>query len=284
MKHDVEPAGLLSFYFHPSIVNSDSEGAMAIMDLIAGKDVETTGFDIQFHGPHPNWFRIITQEHFPGIPDTVFRHDSLFCFRQYDRDKLSLEWRAVIDSLKTGESDKTRLEVIKNLENRVTWISCMNVATQDTRDSLMAENIVWLVRNIYPGEKIIFLAHNEHINKLNFYFRRMVEWLPDTMMKKSYVLGMSAYQGTTGSLTGRPVPLPKNKRNSLERILNSSGYDIVFCDFSKQVPSRENSWMFKKIRRQGRMRSEKKMIPAEFFDGMIQVKNVKATSFDQGNK
>ena len=280
IKNNIELDSLLSFYYNSRMINSDSEGGMTLMELIAKSDIETTGFDIQFSGSNPNRFRIITQKYIKGIPDSVFYHDSLFCCNNYDRKNLLDEWNIVMQQVEINEQDKIAKEIRKNLENRINWLSFLPFKTQDIRDSLMAENITWLIRNIYPDEKIIFLAHNEHINKLNFNFTCMGELLPDTLIKESYVLGLTAYQGTTGLLIGQTVSLPGNKRNSLESILNSAGYDYVFCDFSKQIPLKNNSWMFEKIKRQSRVRSHQQIIPNKFFDGIIQIKSVNATSFD----
>src|SRR6202012_3968505 len=46
------------------------------------------------------------------------------------------------------------------------------------RDSLMADNVVWLNRVRFPGSKIVVWAHDEHVSKsinrerMNYFFRR----------------------------------------------------------------------------------------------------------------
>jgi len=280
IKDKINLDSLLSFYYNPNMVNSLSKGANSLMNVISDSEVKTTGFDILISSTKPNRFRIITQNYFPFIPDSVFVHDSLFFCQKFDIHTLVNEWNTVISKIKIDSSDKIALEVKKNLENRVAWFSIIPNVNQDKRDSLMAENIIWLIENIYPKEKIIFLAHNEHINKLNFNYTRMGELIPDTILNNSYVLGLTAYQGKTGLLNGQTVTLPKNRRNSLESILNSTNYDIVFCDFSKQILSKKNSWMFEKVKRQSRSKSNGYIIPYKFYDGVIQIKKVNATIYD----
>ncbi|WP_267907826.1 erythromycin esterase family protein [Viridibacillus soli] len=57
---------------------------------------------------------------------------------------------------------------VKTLEDRIKFIEMMMYSTKEGyefRDRIMADNVEWLIKVIYPGKKVILWAHNDHLAK-----------------------------------------------------------------------------------------------------------------------
>lgn len=93
------------------------------------------------------------------------------------------------------------------------------------RDSLMAEN---LLDEASPGQKIVLLAHNGHVQKTrNIYSRSMGEILKSRLGEKYQCMGLVTSAGTytafnsgAGRVT-RDNPLPDEEANSFEAVFAS---------------------------------------------------------------
>ncbi len=252
-------------------------GAKSLMDFFKDNDLQITGVDIDLE--RPIRFQQILRKHFPNIPETVLLQDSLIT-TSYSKKRglLFNSWDTIlIDSSIFNFNDTRVQEINEALINKVNWLYKEKRNSHNKRDSVMARNIVRLITDFYPDEKIIFWAHNEHISKKNPFMTSMNELLPDSIMSKSYVLGLYGFQGETGVRDSGPVQLVKNKRNSLGSIMNCAGYEIAFCDFSKQIKTESNSWMFEKIQTISWAFQRPKIVPIEYYDGIIQIKNISST-------
>ncbi len=68
------------------------------------------------------------------------------------------------------------------------------------RDSLMAENLFWLMRNLIPNKKIILWAHNGHIDKkpsIGNPYKWLGNYVKEYFMDASYHIGLFAQKGET---------------------------------------------------------------------------------------
>jgi hypothetical protein len=112
----------------------------------------------------------------------------------------------------------------------------------NTRDKQMAANLNWLVRTKYRDEKIIVWAHNYHVSKYAGYYPEKflnnavtmgTTFTEDSLlMRQTYIIGFSSYEGTAGRLYTKTYKLKKPKANSFENWLNPT-YDFAFVDFKK---------------------------------------------------
>lgn len=115
----------------------------------------------------------------------------------------------------------------------------------DTRDKQMAENLIWLKEN-NPGKKIIcwgatshFLYNSSEIKMMKFpynimdnYYKKqpmMGQYVKDKYGSKVYTVGFIAYQGKFG--LSRRKDIKPAKENSLEYLMEKSGYDNCFLSF-----------------------------------------------------
>lgn len=108
-----------------------------------------------------------------------------------------------------------------------------------------ARNLRWLIEQEYPGQKVIFWAHNVHV--ANAYFGPafkdihlqpqaddmkpvgvyMADWLGD----KIYTIGFAYFEGAERSLGNNDViPIPPAPSGSLEARLHALGKPYVFLN------------------------------------------------------
>jgi erythromycin esterase len=286
-----------------SIINQqrvlfDSDGRCTeTLDLIKYLDstnISVTGFDVQITSLAI--FYSIIRKHFCKFPESLIKEDSLLLSisdannqpdtlneieRKIEIDNwrkeivnLVCSWEDILkDSSIFGEKNRTTILLKKSIQERTSWLKLIPNISPECRDSVMAANLVWMIRELFPNEKIIIWAHNEHIAKKSDSFHNMGSMLPDSISEKSYVLGLYAYQGYSG-VYGSSVKLVKNKRNSLGAIINSANYEISFCDFSNQSRDKQNLWMFKKMKTISWAFQRPIIIPAVYYDGIIQIKDI----------
>ncbi|HNW99203.1 MAG TPA: erythromycin esterase family protein [Bacteroidales bacterium] len=255
-----------------------------LVKYLRKNDIVTTGFDVQLS--NTAIFSPAVRYYFK-ITDSILNDDSLFCVNaqnSIDAHTLAKKWNNAITGISGYDTLSSFAKCIyKSIKTRADWMERMPNISSPMRDSLMAANFLWLIKNMYPKEKVIILAHNEHIAKFNpafkdkkKYYGSMGQYLQDSIWEKSYVMGIYAFQGQTGNY-GPLCTISANKRNSLGAIFNCTGYDISFCDFLSQNKSVENNWMFKKkIKTVSYCFQRYKMVPADHYDGIIMVKNVHA--------
>lgn len=114
------------------------------------------------------------------------------------------------------------------------------------RDTLMANNLRWLIQEGFPGRKIIVWAHNAHV--MNAYFAAdwrsvhlepqpggmkpsgmfLAEWLKED----AYTIALTTYEGQGGWVTAdRVSPIAPAVEGSLESRLHRLGKPYVFLDF-----------------------------------------------------
>lgn len=108
------------------------------------------------------------------------------------------------------------LQVIKNIKATNTDIrNFKDYLTNSVRDSMMAENIYWLMNNKFKNQKIIVWAANTHISKQHFSisnpypFKSMGSFLKSKLREEdSYTLGFTSRGGTHGIFRSTKISKP----------------------------------------------------------------------------
>ncbi|MGF7048265.1 erythromycin esterase [Paenibacillus sp. DS2015] len=123
--------------------------------------------------------------------------------------------------------------------------------SMEWRDKAMLDNLIWLATDVYPTEKFIVWAHNDHIRKEQsevmgspYPVQMMGEMLPDEMKKYSYVLGLYAASGQTADNMGEIHDVLPLEPGTVESILSAGGSPYTFIDLRYRNNERGNSWMF----------------------------------------
>ena len=118
----------------------------------------------------------------------------------------------------------------------------------DARDSTMADNVIWLINNFFPNDKVIVIAHNFHIAKYNKKQEVMGEVLKATYGDAMYSLGVFASKGSFNNNSGEKedMSVPENTRLDIKHIINALSGDVNFLDIPK-TEGKFDRWLFSDI-------------------------------------
>lgn len=124
--------------------------------------------------------------------------------------------------------------------------------SSNARDLQMANNLKWLVENKYPSDKIIVWAANAHVAKyadssttnLNDKIIRMSSYFTrdSSLLKKSYIIGFTSYEGEAGRLGMKTFKIRKPKSDGFENWINKN-IDYAFVDFKKYSGDSEQFYL-----------------------------------------
>lgn len=152
----------------------------------------------------------------------------------------------------------------------------------NTRDRQMAINLKWLVQTKYPNEKIIVWAHNYHISKYSGHYPEEFLNKATTMgtvftqdsllMKQTYIIGFTSYQGTAGRLFEKTYKLEKPKTASFENWINTK-YNYAFVDF-KEYNSADNEMFFLSGSIKGKHHTSHRAEWSRIFDGVFFIRDM----------
>ena len=116
------------------------------------------------------------------------------------------------------------------------------------RDSIMAENVDYLIKNRYPNEKIILWGANYHLMNDLFKIEKFRNkeynnptgyYLKKKLGEKYYSVAFVPYGGVTGQkgLLGLMKSRAKTKKGSLERYIHNAYNDCDYAFISTRQPS-----------------------------------------------
>ncbi len=152
--------------------------------------------------------------------------------------------------------------------------------TQTVRDKQMAENLLWLYRYKFKGQKIIVWAHNYHVAKNTWdafpsrsgRHTSMGHNLWQSLKDSMYILGFDSYEGRAGRIVVKDFEIPKPKKESLESWLAASNNEYAFVDFKqyrKNNPS-SNELFFMK----GKYHENADAKWTDVFDGVFYIRTM----------
>ncbi len=129
-------------------------------------------------------------------------------------------------------------------------------SSSHARDSQMAANLQWLSEVKFPKEKIIVWAANAHVARYHDSSRKgtitaMGSFLTsdEKLMKNTYIIGFTSYEGNAGRLGSAIYPVRKPKSNGFENWIDKS-YDYAFVDFRSYLakkPARSEPFYLKAL-------------------------------------
>lgn len=164
--------------------------------------------------------------------------------------------------------------------------------SMEWRDQAMLDNLLWLATEVYPNEKFIVWAHNDHIRKAHsevmgspYPVKLMGERLPEEWKKYSYVLGLYPVSGKTSDNSGAVHDVLPLEEGSIESIVSqASRSSYTFIDLKYRSNERGNSWMF-----EPRYAYSWGMIPESFvardqYDGLLLIDDVHPPQYIRGSK
>lgn len=150
------------------------------------------------------------------------------------------------------------------------------------RDHMMAENLEWLLTELYPNEKVIVWAHNFHIFK-NYKtlmgYKPVGSLLSKKITEDSYYIGLFTYQGTIVSNDGSEYPMQKPRKKSLEDYLNYKEAEVGFLDFSRMIIKPENKWISRRTIILDSGSFERLIVPNKQLDAVFFIKKVSPPNY-----
>lgn len=216
------------------------------------------------------------QRYYPLYAGRVISFDSLVYF-----DRIADSINQELKSLPDSSFIKILMKSLKAYTSQHIYSAQGDYNTLIVRDLQMAEDLLWLYRYRYAGQKIIIWSHNYHAGK-NMYDafplkkygkhismgNELAKVLKDTM----YVLGFSSYNGRAGRIYLKQFKVPKPKKQSLENWMAAKDPAYAFVDLKKFRESNpgDSSLFFMK----GKYHKNAKAIWAQVFDGVFYIRDM----------
>nr|WP_297169244.1 erythromycin esterase family protein [uncultured Dysgonomonas sp.] len=215
------------------------------------------GFDIQLTGQIPDSIRTKDLEkyltskgiylneylYYPLIRDKMGRYFENYFADQLTRDdKIGVlsDLDKIMVQLKTNQSieDQIYYRYLWGIKERYKSVwkdkEVGSVQRMQLRDSLMANNLVWLSDSVFSNKKIIVWLSNIHaVNNLNdsinIPFKTLGQYMNQHFHENLYTIVFSSY-GRANSGNGLSGKL-SNK--SVEYLLHRNGGNLAYLDFNK---------------------------------------------------
>ncbi|UCH97757.1 MAG: erythromycin esterase family protein [Candidatus Aminicenantes bacterium] len=151
-----------------------------------------------------------------------------------------------------------------------------------SRDTAMAENILWLCRTYFPDRKIIIWAHNYHIMKdlafVGLYpgqyerFKKLKNvgphgrFLNRQMGDRVYTIGITGYQGSWGYVGEESNSLAAPEPGSLGDLFHQVNQPFCFLDFRGLSPSH---WLRQPLSGRFSFWESQKAYWTQLYDGVL---------------
>ena len=241
-----------------------------LMAFVKNKNISVAGFDVQRTGN--NFYQLLrgnnlSREDSLGIIDlearfskakrTVAKRKSHYDSINKSTQKLISDYKQIKNKFKEEYKTTNSFKLIqRTLYNRIQFLSYMlkwqktkDYRTRwEARDRVMADNVIWLIDNFFPKDKVIVIAHNFHIAKYNKEEEVMGEFLKATYGDNMYGLGVFASKGSYSNNSGRKeeLSIPDNTRLDIKHIINALSGNVNFLDIPK-TEGEFDKWLFSKI-------------------------------------
>ncbi|HEV2735223.1 MAG TPA: erythromycin esterase family protein [Longimicrobiaceae bacterium] len=142
------------------------------------------------------------------------------------------------------------------------------------RDPGMADNITFLLREMYPDKKIIVWAHNAHIRhagQATTYApgNRMGTFVAERHRAELYTVGLYMYRGTSASNSRQTMAVTPHEAGSLESVLYRTRRKYAFVDLLGQPRSGGSEWIFQPVTAKEWGQSAYRMVPRDQYDGIL---------------
>jgi len=204
----------------------------ALMDYVKSQNIAISGFDVQKTGGSfvyllnhvAQKYRLDSvdvyslESRYGAITKELTNKKAVYDSLKVKTSTLTHDYQAVqekISDIITGSTSKDLLFTEITLKNRITYLTYMLQFLEDknwnkrwaARDLTMANNILWLIDNIYRGQQVIIIGHNFHIGKYNENETVMGEVLKAKYDKEMYSIGVFAGSGAYSDNFGKTVEM-----------------------------------------------------------------------------
>ncbi len=152
------------------------------------------------------------------------------------------------------------------------------------RDAAMADNLAFLLRELYPDKKILVWAHNFHIRHDNTATasnaqRTMGSFTVQQFRDDLYTIGLYMNRGLAAFNDRTIYTISAAPAESLEWVLFNVGPPAVFVDFLHQTSEAGNDWIFKPLFTREWGLYPVFMAPRDQYDGVLFIDMVTAPAY-----
>lgn len=249
-KNELTPAELTYGFFG----GWRNQSRRNLMDFIKEMDLSFAGFDSQRFGR--SFQETLRKEAIRHTEDSLLYSDLEKQFTSvssrlrslpYDSirvetEKLISDYERILEILEDNGGD---IIISRTILNRIEYLRYYLEFTQNgdwsarfgARESIMAENIIWLAENIFPNQKLIIMAHNYHISRKNEKESTMGEYLNDHYGDQMYSIASFASEGSYADNSGKPKSMepPDTTQLDIKHIIEKLD---GFCQY---VPVKSNN-------------------------------------------
>ena len=143
----------------------------------------------------------------------------------------------------------------RSLQNRIDFIRIYYQFKLDNnyvnrfaaRDSVMAENVLWLTREIYPDQKIIISAHNHHIARFNERDFVMGERLAGVFGNHLHAIGLFPGSGSFANNSRATENMESSGAwNDLQHIIGQMREALLWLKIPRKA-TRKSAWLFEPV-------------------------------------
>ncbi|MEO8066649.1 MAG: erythromycin esterase family protein [Flavobacteriales bacterium] len=187
--------------------------------------------------------------------------------------------------------DTQQLLTHRTLKNRADFLRYMLQFTADkdwsarwaARDSAMAGNVRWLADVVYPGHKLVIIAHNYHIARNNANEKTMGEWLHAHYADRMFVIGSFAGGGTYADNTRKPTPMlpPDSSARDIKHVITGLGGFAHYLRIPAE-PTPGTQWLYEPVVVKDTFidfSDRNTLVPAQHFDALLLIARVSPPVF-----
>lgn len=154
------------------------------------------------------------------------------------------------------------------------------------RDEGMAENLTFLLGELFADQKVMVWGHNFHLRHDNISIppdssmfpdvaaRTMGSWIRERFGDQVYTVGMYAYEGQAADNSGKIFEIEPAEPGSLESLLFGISSGALFVDLSKAKKGPETAWMDEPISARYNGTIPLSIVPRNQYDAILHIGTV----------
>ncbi|MBX2816755.1 MAG: erythromycin esterase family protein [Saprospiraceae bacterium] len=244
-----------------------------LMTFAKENDMSVAGFDVQrgFGGFFKSLLAIVCKELGIAVQDYTDLEDQFGIIKKEIANRKGVspasrqratalltsyrELQLILRSaLASGNRTNDHQFVLQTLDNRIDYMKYMLDFSNDrdysrrwaARDRGMAQNVTWLLEEVYPDQKVIVVAHNFHISRFNKHEEVMGEFLLPQFGQAMFSVGAFLGEGSYEQNGEKALLAPDTHALDIKHIINACDHPVTFIDL-KSKSARRSSWLRKKI-------------------------------------
>ena len=282
--------------------------------------LQLAGFDTQMSSKkgirdRPYFFKAVLDPVDSAYASDIFNFDQHFIstrwdsayahFKEYvnaNKDSLISCYSGLVDFITTHETELKASSSIKNhvlIAHQTAWSMIQYIeqtvasyqGDDDSgyiiRDRGMADNLEFLVNELYPSDNVIVWAHNFHIRNNNqntsYQIPSMGTWVHQNHTDKLYTIGLYMYRGAAATNKREIYSVTPAQEGSIESLFYRIRKKFSFVNLRGFSSVGASQWMYQEWTAKAWGTNPITMVPREQYDGILFIDTVEPPSYISGN-